>query len=373
MLRLTPAASLPILLVLCCSGTGYPQTSDSPTFKVGVASRSVLPPEPYNWRGAATHALLGAVWYPAESNADAKPQLIPPFGTAIFEAAPAAANAKLAASPAKFPLILLSHGTGGTPQSLAWFATALASRGYIVVGVNHPGNNAIEPHTVEGFMLWWERAKDMSTLLDAMLADKEFGARIDTQRIGAAGFSLGGYTVIELAGGITASRHFIEACRAAAGQTSCKAPPEFPDLAAKTEALAAADPTFAEAIRADGASHRDPRIRAVFAIAPALGPAVTAESLKAIAIPVAIVAGEQDSIVPIDASARYYAAEIPRAELTIFPGAVGHYTFLDVCTDAGRSAIPPICVDQPSVDREAVHNATIDLATKFFSGQLGAH
>ena len=154
---------------------------------------------------------------------------------------------------------------------------------------------------------------------------------------------------------------------------SGSAPPEFPDLAAKTEALAAADPTFAEAIRADGASHRDPRIRAVFAIAPALGPAVTAESLKAIAIPVAIVAGEQDSIVPIDASARYYAAEIPRAELTIFPGAVDHYTFLDVCTEAGRSAIPPICVDRPSVDREAIHNATIDLATNCFGGQLGAH
>jgi predicted dienelactone hydrolase len=373
MLKFTPIALLPVLIVLCLSSTAHPQSAKSSSFKVGVTSRRVVPPEPYDWRGATMHVLLGTVWSPAESDADAKPQLIPPFGTAIFEAAPAAANAKIAASRAKFPLILLSHGTGGTVQSLAWFATALASHGYIVAGVNHPGNNAIEPHTVQGFMLWWERARDISTLLDAMLADQEFGPRIDTQRIGAAGFSLGGYTVIELAGGITASRRFIEACKAAPDQVSCKAPPEFPDLAAKAEALAAADPNFAEAIRAAGGSYRDPRIRAVFAMAPALGPAVTAESLKAIGIPTAIVAGERDSIVPIDASARYYAAEIPGAELTIFPGAVDHYTFLDVCTDAGRRAIPPICIDRPGVDREAIHNATIDLATKFFGSHMSAH
>jgi predicted dienelactone hydrolase len=371
MLKFT--AFLTLLAVVCLSSAVYPQSSNSGSFKVGVASRRVVPPEPYDWRGATMHALLGVVWSPADGDASAKPQLIPPFGTPIFEAAAAAANAKIATSPAKFPLILLSHGTGGTVQSLAWFATALASRGYIVAGVNHPGNNAIEPHTVQGFTLWWQRAKDMSALLDAMLADQEFGPRIDTLRIGAAGFSLGGYTVIELAGGITASRHFIEACKAAAAQVSCKAPPEFPDLTAKAEALAAADPTFAEAIRAGGGSYRDPRIHAVFAMAPALGPVVTTESLKAIAIPTAVVAGEQDSIIPIEANARYYAGEIPRAELTIFPGGVDHYTFVNVCTDAGRRVLPLICVDRPGVDREAIHNATIDLATKFFGSHLSAH
>jgi predicted dienelactone hydrolase len=57
----------------------------------------------------------------------------------------------------------------------------------------------MEPYTVQGFTLWWERAKDLSTVLDDVLADPDFGPHIDRRRIGAAGFSLGGYTVIEFA------------------------------------------------------------------------------------------------------------------------------------------------------------------------------
>ena len=37
-------------------------------------------------------------------------------------------------------------------------------------------------------------------LIDKLLADPRFGPRIDATRIGAAGFSLGGYTVLALAG-----------------------------------------------------------------------------------------------------------------------------------------------------------------------------
>ena len=181
--------------------------------------------------------------------------------------------------------------------------------------------------------------------LDDLLADDEFGPRIDPQRIAAAGFSLGGYTVIELAGGITSRAKFDDVCRALADQTSCKAPPEFSDLVPKAQTLAATDPDFAQALRGDDASYRDARMRAIFAMAPSLGPAVTADSLGKIKIPTVIVAGEADSVVPVDANAKYYAGKIPHAELTIFPSGVGHYTFVDVCTAEGRSALPALCVD----------------------------
>ena len=78
----------------------------------------------------------------------------------------------------------------------------------------------------------------------------------------------------------------------------------------------------------------------VFAMAPALGPALLPESLERIDIPVAIVAGAADAIAPIDSNARSYAAHIPGAELTIFPGAVGHYVFTVNCTEAGRATVP---------------------------------
>jgi predicted dienelactone hydrolase len=119
MLKWTLAALIASVVVLSLSRQDNAQTLDGAPFKVGVATRHLLPTGPYDWRGAGMHALLEVMWYPAESDPDTKPQRIPPVGPAIFEAAPAAAEAKIAATPARLPLILLSHGTGGTAQSLA--------------------------------------------------------------------------------------------------------------------------------------------------------------------------------------------------------------------------------------------------------------
>jgi predicted dienelactone hydrolase len=342
------------------------QGGDVAANQVGVATRQVLPRGSYNWRGAPGQSLFEVIWYPADGGADVAPQRFGPPGQPMFQASPAAPNAPLAAGAVKFPLIMLSHGTGGTVQSMAWFATALATRGYIVAGVNHPGNTAMAPYTVQGFTLWWLRAKDISVALDDLLADDEFGPRIDSQRIGAAGFSLGGYTVIELAGGVTSLANFHDVCRALADQTSCKSPPEFSDLLPKAQTLAATDPDFARALRGDGTSYRDARMRAIFAMAPSLGPALTADSLGKIEIPTAIVAGEADSVVPVDANAKYYAGKIPHAELTILPSGVDHYTFVDVCTAEGRSSVPALCVDHPGVDRAAIHEAVANLAANVF-------
>jgi len=85
---------------------------------------------------------------------------------------------------------------------------------------------------------------------------------------------------------------------------------------------------------------------------------------------VAIVAGAADAIVPVGSSARFYAAYIPHAEVTIFPGDVGHYVFLADCTEAGRATLPALCLDAPSVDRDAIHAKTTDLAEVFFARHL---
>jgi predicted dienelactone hydrolase len=364
-------AILPLLVAaLSWSGAARSQPADNGIFKVGVTARRVTPPEPYEWRGAATRTIITNVWYPADPQAQVTQQFIGPPNAPLFEAAPAAANAALARSPAKFPLIMLSHGTGGTAQSMAWLATALAARGFIVAGVNHPGNTALEPYTVQGFSLWWLRARDISVALDAMLADPIFGPHIDQARIGAVGFSLGGYTMIELAGGITSWAQFQAFCRATPDATTCKPPPEFPDLLARGEALAREDAAYAAALGEGGRSYREPRIRAVVAIAPALGPAFTPESLAAITIPMAIVAGEGDSILPIDENAKADAAKIPGAELTIFPGRVDHYVFIDLCMPAGRSMLPAMCIDPPGVDRATIHRETEALAIRFFADRL---
>jgi predicted dienelactone hydrolase len=108
----------------------------------------------------------------------------------------------------------------------------------------------------------------------------------------------------------------------------------------------------------------------VFAIAPAVARAFTPESLQKIDIPVEIVAGAADPLAPPAENAQFFAANIKDAKLMILPGGVGHYTFLDVGTEAGKKQLPQLFVDNPGVDREAVHKEVAEMAADFFQKQL---
>jgi predicted dienelactone hydrolase len=334
-------------------------------YKTGMAFRRFVPSEPYNWRGAQIHALTTVIWYPAEATAREQEVAIP--GLDIFRLGVAASNANLIAAPSQFPLIMISHGTGGSGLSMAWFGEALAKQGYIVAAVNHPGNNGAEPYTVEGFAERWERARDMSAVITGMLSDSEFGKHIDANRIAAAGFSLGGYTVIEAACGTAQADGNAHNCDTNEIDDLPVNPTEYPALADTFRKFIGAHPEF---LRYSGPSYRDSRIRAVFAMAPALGAAFPASSLKSISVPVEVVVGESDQNIAVDSSAKYFAATIPGAKLHIFPGNVGHYVFLDSCTEAGRKSARLICIDGNRVDRDLIHRETIRLASEFLHAAL---
>jgi predicted dienelactone hydrolase len=378
-----------VALSACLLQSAYPSSvplsaemggSSASEFKVGGTFRKFTPPDKsYNWRGAKTHALLATVWYPAAPSAVEHPIDIPGMSQ-LFVLGKAAQDADLALAPApapapakfpaRFPMIVISHGTGGSALVMAWLGTALAAQGYIAVAVNHPGNNGADGYTALGFSTWWERARDLSVVIDSMLADPIFGSHIDPNRIGAAGFSLGGYTMIEIAGGITDPAAYKEFCASPRADNICKSPPEFPTLLEDFDKLSKTDPEFQAALRHAGDSYRDPRVRAVFAMAPALGPAFHPASLEKIAVPVMIVAGQADTNVPIASSAKYFAANIPGAKLTIFPGNVAHYVFLDSCTEDGRKTRPLLCTDGAGVDRDAIHAKTAALAVEFFRATM---
>lgn len=331
--------------------------------------RRFTPKTAYDWRGAQTHALVTTIWYPAVASAVERPTEVPGLSS-IFLLGNTARDPGLAPSPAKFPLVVISHGTGGSGLSMAWLGVELARHGYVAAAVNHPGNNAGEAYTAEGFSTWWERARDLSVVIDAMLADPEFSGRIDPRRIGAAGFSLGGYTMIEIAGGITDPAAYKRFCASPKADGICSSPPEFPTLVEDFDRLSRTDAGFQAALHHAGDSYRDPRVRAVFAMAPALGPAFPAAGLAKITIPVRIVAGQADTNVPLASSAQYFAANIPHAQLTVFPGNVTHYVFLDSCTDGGKNAQPMLCRDPEGVNRDAIHAKTVAMATEFFDTTL---
>ena len=254
-------------------------------YKVGAMHRQFAPPEPYEWRGAKTHALVTDIWYPADPASVEQMQWIGSPDNPFGKAGKAAPNAPILPGSDKFPLILLSHGIGGSSAMMGWLGSALASHGYIAAAVNHPGNNSLEDYTIPGAIFWGQRAHDLSALLDLLIADPTFGPRIDSRRVGAAGFSLGGLTVIELAGGIAEFSLYQDFCKSPKADGMCKDTIEYPGLLAKVTALAKTDQTFQAAFVENSKSHRDPRIRAIFAMAPALGPAFSPDSLVKITIP----------------------------------------------------------------------------------------
>ncbi|CAH0446451.1 hypothetical protein LMG10661_02532 [Ralstonia syzygii subsp. syzygii] len=271
-----------------------------------------------------------------------------------------------AARPA-YPLLLLSHGTA---DSLDWLAAALAAQGYIVAGVDHPGNNALAPLTREGFRLWWERATDLSQVLDGLLADPALGPRIDADRIGAVGFSLGGYTVLELAGARTNLPAFERFCASPDADAICH-PPEMRHVQGDAQPAGAPSPETAASLARAGASYRDPRIRAVFAIAPALGMAFDDTAFAEVRIPVALVAGTADVTAPVETNIRRIGKLLPGASVALVPGAA-HYTFLDTCLPPLVERLAPVCKDTPGIDRDAGHAQVIAHALAFFTASLPA-
>ena len=137
----------------------------------------------------------------------------------------------------------------------------------------------------------------------------------------------------------------------------------------KSLARLSSDADFRQRYSAASNSYRDARVRAVFAMAPGLGPVFTPESLGKVSIPVAIVSGSADEITPPTSGAEALAKVIPHATLTLFSHA-GHFVFFGTCTMVGRVVLQAACRDPDGTDRNAVHAETIRLALDFFTVNL---
>ncbi|MDX2389277.1 alpha/beta hydrolase [Streptomyces sp. DK15] len=92
------------------------------------------------------------------------------------------------------PLVFVSHGTGGSGGEMRWLVRPLREAGFRVAALDHHGNNFVDGYEPEGFLHVWERPRDVSFALDALDREQPLGP------VGAAGFSLGGYTAAALAG-----------------------------------------------------------------------------------------------------------------------------------------------------------------------------
>jgi predicted dienelactone hydrolase len=198
------------------------------------------------------------------------------------------------------PLVVVSHGTGGSGGDMPWLVEPLIAAGLRVIAVDHHGNNYVDGYEPEGLLFVWERPRDITFVLDVLADEKPHGP------VGAAGFSVGGYTVAALAGAQLDPQ-------AVAAVLTGRAPlppiPEFPAVLAALRQKVAEEVVLA-AVSAAGADVSDPRVRAVFQVAPGIGSLVTPESLRAVPIPVEVRWGGSDTIMTFEENIKPYVAHI---------------------------------------------------------------
>ncbi|MGW6707865.1 alpha/beta hydrolase family protein [Streptomyces sp. NPDC054956] len=242
------------------------------------------------------------------------------------------------------PVVLVSHGSGGSAGQVAWLAEALAAAGFLAVSVDHHGNNFVDGYLPQGFAFPWERPGDLSFVLDVLAAERPLPL------VGAVGFSAGGYTSAALVGarldaGVLGA--------VLGGQVPLPPIPEFPDLMEVLRESVDGE-RLARAVAEGELDHTDPRVGAAFLVCPGMGEMVTAESLKGITRPVAVRWGGADVITPPESNALRYLDAVPGAEGRSAGADVEHYHFLG---------------DNP--DGAEVRSRVAAEAVEFFRARLG--
>lgn len=363
-MKLKPLASL----ALAASLFVLAPAMAAPRYVAGETHRVAVQPSAAARDPEGRSALRVTVWYPARAGSVAREIALGPPDAPLFQVAALAEDAPLSDDPAgrKRPVILLSHGFGGSARMMGWFAAPLAQAGYVVIGVDHPGNNGIDAMTVPGAILWWERAEDLKRALETVAADPQLGPHIDAGNVGASGFSAGGFTALALAGARFDRQRLLDFCHAHPDDGVCRPQIEFA-ISEDDMRKALQRPDVAALEATAGADHSLSSLKAVFAMAPALVQAFTPASLAAIDVPVRIVSGEADTVAALDSNARAAAEAIPGARLTALPK-VGHYAFLSSCTAAGREKLK-ICAQTGPQD--SAHRTAIAQALKLFQRTLG--
>lgn len=202
---------------------------------------------------------------------------------------------RLRGAPSRQPLVVISHGFGADRKFFAYLARHLASYGLTVAALEHPGSNAKRLLSVSSVNNPSEllpgtefvtRPLDVSFVLDELAKLNQqpglLQGKLNTQQVSAIGHSLGGYTVLALAGGEVNLAELRQFCKNATpiGQ----APGDWLQCAA-------AD------LPERRLNLRDQRVKSAIALNPLVGN-LFGKSLTQVTIPVLLLAGTEDTITP---------------------------------------------------------------------------
>lgn len=194
------------------------------------------------------------------------------------------------------PMVVISHGFGADRKFFAYLARHLASHGLTVAALEHPGSNIKRSLSVSavnnpGELLpateFIDRPRDISFMLDELAnLNQQPGSlqgKLNTQQVSAIGHSLGGYTVLALAGAEVNLDELRQFCKSSTpiGQ----APADWLQCAATN-------------LPERQLQLRDQRVKSAIAFNPLVGQLFGKAGLTQVATPVLLLAGTEDTITP---------------------------------------------------------------------------
>ncbi|WP_260463908.1 prolyl oligopeptidase family serine peptidase [Burkholderia sp. Bp8963] len=294
-------------LFAACYAAGTPHAADAcvPAANAGV-SQLIGPATP------EVQSLPWLVWYPTDVPEQPKSE-----GRTRFAAARDAVPRS-----GRYPLIVLSHGSGGTPMTHWKTARYFARRGYVVLAIVHRDDNAVDSSGSSTLEVWRARPKQWSAALDALLAS-HYAQFIDRQRIAAVGFSAGAYTALAVGGARPSSL---------ALDDYCLAHPQSDVLCVQYGPLRRAGVRVERWLDMRQESldvSKDARVRAVVAMAPPGAALFAATGLRQLDVPTLLLQGDRDDVLKYPNDARYLASVLrERVEYHTVPG--GHFVFVSI-------------------------------------------
>lgn len=293
------------------------------------------------------------LWYPTASTA-----LQPQGATRISQPWQAAPDAPPLQGAEPAPLILLLHGTAGHRDGLGWLATALARQGAWVLAATHPGSGpGSKPADI---LRTWTQPDDARAFLD-QLPRQPWGPRIDPQRIAAIGYSLGGASVLQLAGARVELQRLAPFC-AQHDTGACRYfRPAFSALDAEWQARAARP-------------QHEPRLRAVVALAPGLTETLKPDSLRTLPTPLLLVSAGQDGQLPPALHARPLHAQLPAGTRHLEIADAGHFIFMppmkpNACAVLAEDGEEFVCWESPKMPRAQAHALLLQELLGFLHAQ----
>ena len=157
---------------------------------------------------------LVLVCYPTDPG-NARADYVLPTGNVVPHMQRGAEGPLFPPGDTRFPVVLYSHGLGGSPTSGDYIESIkqFASYGYVTVAVFH-GDLRFADIDLEGFedvlyallhlrdfvAMQAVRPLSLASALDRVLADPAYSSRVDAANIGGFGASLGGQSLLLMAG-----------------------------------------------------------------------------------------------------------------------------------------------------------------------------